>query len=333
MAIEWAGLGPELLLSLDRTAAEPLRAQLEGALRDAIRSGRLTAGERLPSSRAMAAELGLSRGLVLECYSQLQAEGFLTSRTGSATRVAAGALTPSPAPPAAPTPAPRLAVDFLPGVPDLTSFPRADWARAMRDSCREATPTELGYGDPRGTDVLRQVLAGYLRRVRGAVADAERIVICGGLCPGSQRRPALARGPWRPARGDRRPGRRRLPRDRWPSRDRGGADPDRRARDRRRRARRQRVARGDPHAHAPVPDRHRARPRAPPGAGRVGRRTGRHDHRGRLRRRVSLRPRPGRRAPGTGSGPGRADRHGQQVARAGAPARLGGVSSGRCSTR
>jgi GntR family transcriptional regulator / MocR family aminotransferase len=183
MPIEWAGLGPELLLSLDRTAAEPLRAQLEGTLRDAIRSGRLAAGERLPSSRAMAAELGLSRGLVLECYSQLQAEGFLTSRTGSATRVAAGALTPSPAR-ATPAPAPRLAVDFLPGVPDLTSFPRADWARVMRDSCRDATPTELGYGDPRGTEVLREVLAGYLRRVRGAVTDAERIVISAGFAQG-----------------------------------------------------------------------------------------------------------------------------------------------------
>jgi len=192
MPIEWAGLGPEILLSLDRTAAEPLRAQLEGALRDAIRSGRLAAGERLPSSRTMAAELGLSRGLVLECFSQLQAEGFLTSRTGSATRVAAGALAPSQAPPGrasapeptGPVPSPRLAVDFCPGVPDLTSFPRADWARAIRDSCRDATPVQLGYGDPRGTDALRQVLAGYLRRVRGAVADAERIVISGGFAQG-----------------------------------------------------------------------------------------------------------------------------------------------------
>jgi GntR family transcriptional regulator/MocR family aminotransferase len=183
MPIEWAGLGPELLLTLDRTASEPLRVQLEGALRDAIRSGRLAAGERLPSSRAMAAELGLSRGLVLECYSQLQAEGFLTSRTGSATRVAAGALTLSPAP-AAPAPAARLDVDFVPGVPDLTSFPRADWARVMRDSCSEATPTELGYGDPRGTDMLRDVLAGYLRRVRGAVADPEHIVISAGFAQG-----------------------------------------------------------------------------------------------------------------------------------------------------
>ncbi|HUA02549.1 MAG TPA: PLP-dependent aminotransferase family protein [Solirubrobacteraceae bacterium] len=191
MPIEWAGLGPELLLALDRTRAEPLRVQLERELREAIRSGRLGAGERLPSSRALAAELGISRGLVLECYSQLQAEGFLTSHTGSATRVAAGALSPvaarspSLAPePTGPAPSPRLTVDFCPGVPELTSFPRADWARAMRDSCRNATPSELGYGDPRGTDAFREVLAGYLRRVRGTVADAGQIVICGGFAQG-----------------------------------------------------------------------------------------------------------------------------------------------------
>ena len=183
MSIEWAGLGPELLLALDRSRPEPLRAQLEHELREAIRTGRLTAGERLPSSRELATELGISRGLVLECYSQLQAEGFLTSRSGSATRVAAGGLASSE-PPAATLPAPRLEVDFLPGVPDLTSFPRRDWAWAMRESCRNATPLELGYGDPRGTDALRQVLAGYLRRVRGAVLDPQRIVICAGFAQG-----------------------------------------------------------------------------------------------------------------------------------------------------
>src|SRR5688572_21206902 len=88
MTIEWSGLGPDLLLQLDRTRAEPLRAQLEGGLRDAIRSGRLAAGERLPSSRELARQLGLSRGLVQDCYSQLYAEGYLTTRAGSATRVA-----------------------------------------------------------------------------------------------------------------------------------------------------------------------------------------------------------------------------------------------------
>src|SRR5262252_2321979 len=88
MAIEWSGLGPELLLRLDRSASQPLRAQLEASLREAIRGGRLRAGERLPSSRELARELGISRGIVQECYGQLLAEGYLTSRTGSATRVA-----------------------------------------------------------------------------------------------------------------------------------------------------------------------------------------------------------------------------------------------------
>ena len=88
MAIEWSGLSPELLVRLDRSAAEPLRTQLEASLRDAIRGGRLRAGERLPSSRELARALGVSRGMVQECYGQLLAEGYLTSRTGSATRVA-----------------------------------------------------------------------------------------------------------------------------------------------------------------------------------------------------------------------------------------------------
>src|ERR1700684_2540263 len=88
MAIEWSGLSPELLVRLDRSAAEPLRTQLEARLREAIRGGRLRAGERLPSSRELAHDLGVSRGMVQDCYSQLLAAGYLTSRTGSATRVA-----------------------------------------------------------------------------------------------------------------------------------------------------------------------------------------------------------------------------------------------------
>ncbi len=88
MAIEWSGLSPELLVRLDRSASQPLRAQLEASLREAIRGRRLRAGERLPSSRELARALGVSRGMVQDCYGQLLAEGYLTSRTGSATRVA-----------------------------------------------------------------------------------------------------------------------------------------------------------------------------------------------------------------------------------------------------
>src|ERR1035438_3491443 len=88
MAVEWSGLAPEVLINLDRTRTVPLRSQLEDQFRQAIRSGRLGDGERVPSSRALAKALGLSRGLVQECYAQLQAEGYLVTRGGSATRAA-----------------------------------------------------------------------------------------------------------------------------------------------------------------------------------------------------------------------------------------------------
>jgi GntR family transcriptional regulator / MocR family aminotransferase len=195
MAIEWSGLSPELLVRLDRSAREPLRTQLETSLREAIRTGRLSAGERLPSSRELARELGISRGMVQECYGQLLAEGYLTSRTGSATRVAdlSGQQPASPqatapaviaASPPRPPQGPPLIADFKPGVPDLSSFPRTDWAWAVKQACTEAASADLGYGDPRGSSVLREVLAGYLRRVRAAAADPAQMIISTGFAQG-----------------------------------------------------------------------------------------------------------------------------------------------------
>jgi GntR family transcriptional regulator / MocR family aminotransferase len=189
MAIEWSGLSPGLLVRLDRSARQPLRAQLESALRQAIRDGRLRGGERLPSSRELARELGVSRGMVQECYGQLLAEGYLTSRTGSATRVAdikerPAAVSPVPVSPAGPAPDRALIADFQAGVPDLSSFPRADWAWAVRQACGEVASADLGYGDPRGSAVLREVLAGYLRRVRAADADPGQMIISTGFAQG-----------------------------------------------------------------------------------------------------------------------------------------------------
>ena len=208
MAIEWSGLSPELLMRLDRSGGSPLRAQLEAGLREAIRGGRLRAGERLPSSRELARELGVSRGLVQDCYGQLLSEGYLTSRAGSATRVAeasgvqaadprsagqAGPQPPAPSarptgpptgPPAEPPAGPPLIADFQPGLPDLSSFPRADWAWAVKRACTQAADADLGYGDPRGSAVLREVLAGYLGRVRAADASAARMVISTGFAQG-----------------------------------------------------------------------------------------------------------------------------------------------------
>jgi GntR family transcriptional regulator/MocR family aminotransferase len=184
MAVEWSGLAPEVLITLDRSRTVPLRSQLEDQFRQAIRSGRLGGGERVPSSRALAKALGLSRGLVQECYAQLQAEGYLVTRGGSATRVARAATRAEPARGPALAPPARLAADFASGVPDLASAPRESWAWAVREACRTAPNTEFDYGDPRGNPRLRETLATYVRRVRAADTSAGQLIICSGMAQG-----------------------------------------------------------------------------------------------------------------------------------------------------
>lgn len=169
---------PELLVELQRQLDRPLRAQLEDGLRDAARSGRLAAGTRLPATRALAADLGVSRRLVVEAYAQLLAEGYLTARGGAGTYVAEAASAAS-APPVA-SQRDSLSFDFFPGYPDLASFPRKPWLRALRETLATAPPSSLGYPDARGALQLRVALAEHLRRVRGVVAHPERIVVCSG---------------------------------------------------------------------------------------------------------------------------------------------------------
>jgi GntR family transcriptional regulator / MocR family aminotransferase len=185
MTVEWSGSAPEVLLTLDRARNVPLRAQLEEQFRQAIRSGRLAAGQQVPSSRALAHALGLSRGLVQDCYAQLQAEGYLATRGGSATRVASAAA-PAAGPHRRPPPAPprRLAADFASGVPDLGLAPREAWAWAVREACRAAPSAEFNYPDPAGSPRLREVLAAYLRRVRAIDATAGEVIVCSGMAQG-----------------------------------------------------------------------------------------------------------------------------------------------------
>ncbi|MFJ9817803.1 PLP-dependent aminotransferase family protein [Streptomyces sp. NPDC101151] len=184
MLVKWAGLSPELLLTVDRSSGEQLRAQLESQLRDAIRTGRLREDERLPSSRELARALGLSRGLVQDCYAQLQAEGYLVTRVGSATRVAPCGQPPAPPATERAAELPRLIADFRHGVPDLASFPRADWLWAVREAARHMPTADLGYGDPGGSRALRTVVAAYLRRVRAAAADPGHTLVCSGYAQG-----------------------------------------------------------------------------------------------------------------------------------------------------
>jgi GntR family transcriptional regulator / MocR family aminotransferase len=174
---------PEVLVQLARGAEETLHEQIERALREHVRSGRLAAGARLPSTRALAAELAVSRGVVSEAYGQLAAEGYLTTRQGAPVRVAQGVRV-SPPRQAARSLLPSFPYHFHPGLPDLAGFPREAWLRSLRAAVRESPLAAVGYGDPRGAPELREALAGYLGRVRGAAADPEHTMIATGFLQG-----------------------------------------------------------------------------------------------------------------------------------------------------
>jgi len=170
----------ELLLDLDLGSTHRRRAGIEGALRRAIRDGRLVAGSRLPSTRTLAAELGVARSTVVLAYEQLSAEGYLDSRRGSGTVVAAIAPGASPpdTPPAPPT---GPALDLVPGEPDRSLFPRDRWLAAVRRALEGADDAMLAYGDRRGVPALRRELAAYLGRTRAVVAHPDQIAVLGGM--------------------------------------------------------------------------------------------------------------------------------------------------------
>jgi GntR family transcriptional regulator/MocR family aminotransferase len=198
-----------LLLNL-RGMSGPLYRRIYQALNAAIRAGRLGPSARLPSTRALAADLGVSRNTVMLAYEQLAAEGYLVSRDRSATSVAAAVpapplpslteatagatrisayakrLTRNPAnpPSGSYTSRPGLRYDFRYGKPAMDEFPRQIWrrmlaARARRSSTRNS-PELYGYVSPAGHAPLRQALSDYLKRARGVACDAEQIVIVNG---------------------------------------------------------------------------------------------------------------------------------------------------------
>ena len=165
-------------LLLDVTGPR-LRAGLTDALREAVRSGRLAPGSRLPASRALAADLGIARSTVTECYGELVAEGWFTARQGSSTRVADGPSAPASV---ATVPSARRATEgLLPGAADFAAFPRGAWLAAARRAMAAAPPSAFGYSDPAGRIELRTALADYLGRVRGVRATPEHIVITAGF--------------------------------------------------------------------------------------------------------------------------------------------------------
>jgi len=170
-------------VEIDRARELPLHEQIERSLREAIRSGRMPGDMRLPSTRALALQLGVSRGVVTEAYGQLAAEGSLAMRQGAPVRVARAVRSAAQRMPA------RSLLEthryhFHPGLPDLAGFPREAWLRSLRAGLRDSPLAAIGYGDPRGLPALREALAEYLGRVRGVDADPEHTLVCTGFMQG-----------------------------------------------------------------------------------------------------------------------------------------------------
>jgi GntR family transcriptional regulator / MocR family aminotransferase len=179
----WANSGSrDLHLDLRQTitpGARGARDLLLGALRDAVRSGRLAAGTMLPPSRSLATDLGLARNTVAEAYAELVAEGWLASRQGAGTWVVNVAATAPCATPRGVRGVPTH--NLMPGSPDVSEFPRTAWVAATRRALANAPTEALRMGDPRGRPELRDALAQYLARARGVRTSAESIVICAGV--------------------------------------------------------------------------------------------------------------------------------------------------------
>ena len=183
----------------DRSSPVALHRQLASHLRDAVLAGELASGTRLHASRAMAAQLGVSRNTVTQAIDQLVAEGYLQTRLGAGTYVASGlpvrARDDAAAPPAPvhtsarmqrlTTAPPLLDPDlgnttalFRPGIPDLALFPEGAWRRVAHRWLDG--PQTRGYGDPLGFRPLREAIAAHVRQTRGVTLGADNVVIVDG---------------------------------------------------------------------------------------------------------------------------------------------------------
>ncbi|MGH3158784.1 MAG: PLP-dependent aminotransferase family protein [Streptosporangiaceae bacterium] len=175
----------------------PLAAQIAAQLRTAMAEGRLAGGERLPASRTLAAELGVSRTVINGAYAQLFAEGWIEGRHGSGTYVADGApadhtaaTPPAAAPPIrlagplagrySPVDAAAASIDLRPGIPWTAGIDPAAWRRAWRIAGLQP-PTAA---HPAGLPELRAALTGYLRRSRGIQCTSGEVMVTRGIAGG-----------------------------------------------------------------------------------------------------------------------------------------------------
>jgi GntR family transcriptional regulator/MocR family aminotransferase len=170
--------GPLLAIHLE--PGHPLGLQIERQLRTLIRERGLPVGAELPSTRAFAVDLGVSRGVVVGAYAQLAAEGYISLRRGAAPLVAAFGREPAAAWAEHDVPIAGYRFNLRPDLPDFALFPRAEWLAASRASLHRAANSDLAYGEPFGAAQLRGQVAPFLARTRGVVADPDRTGVVAG---------------------------------------------------------------------------------------------------------------------------------------------------------
>lgn len=179
---------------LDRDGADPLGVQLSAQVRGLVLDGTLAPGDRLPSTRALAADLGVARSVTEHAYDQLLAEGWVTSRRGSGTFVASGGGPPAGARPRPPRATAEELVTLDLGSPWVDPRHAAGWRRAWREVSAARMPA--GYPDSRGMPELRAEIADRLGRTRGLAVDPDEVLLTSGTTDGlRQLLPHLPAGP------------------------------------------------------------------------------------------------------------------------------------------
>ena len=176
----------ELFLDVANRSEPTKSLRLQAALREAVRSGRIVAGDRLPSSRLLATDLGWARNVVVDAYDQLNAEGYLVARAGDGTRVAprpieVGVVEQRSTATESEAGRQMIRIDLQPGLPDLAGFPVRDWRRSMNRAFSEIPIAKLGYVDGEGAPVLRAAVAGHLARTRAIGADPANVLVTTGV--------------------------------------------------------------------------------------------------------------------------------------------------------
>jgi GntR family transcriptional regulator/MocR family aminotransferase len=174
--------GFDFFLAVDRACTTPLGRQIEDQMRSAIRSRRLQPGRELPSTRALARDLAVSRGVVVRAYAQLAAEGYLELRQGATPSVRDPGTDSTAAAPCrrGDGRACKVRYDLRPHLPEASLFPRHAWLRSLRHAVATAGNAELSYSGSRGLEQLRTEVSAYLGRARGIAAEPEQIIITAG---------------------------------------------------------------------------------------------------------------------------------------------------------